>query len=100
MASSPTVAATPGPTDLSAFGYTAMSHTDHDAEGRWLRGGDLEGVHFGPGQRVIVLVGDHAGRGGRIVSLQALAPEPLYVVAIDSGIDDVAVMQSGLQPAS
>lgn len=74
-------------------------HDDHDALDRWLNGGDLAGVHFAPDDRVIVLVGDHAGLGGRIVSLQALAPEPLYVVALDFGNDDVAVMQSGLQPA-
>lgn len=76
-----------------------MHHPDHDALDRWLRGGRLEGVHFALDDRVIVLVGDHAGGRGRVISLQSFVPEPLYVIALDSGRDDVAVMQSGLQPA-
>lgn len=72
---------------------------DHDAFERWQHGGRLTGVHFAPDAPVVVLEGDHAGRAGRVVSLQALAPEPVYVVALADG-DDVGVLQSGLRPAS
>lgn len=67
-----------------------------DAFSRWLSGGDLEGVFFAHGERVTVLEGDHAGRVGTVVSLQGLAPEPLYVVALEPGPGETAVLQSGL----
>ena len=69
---------------------------DHDASERWQHGGRLEGVAFAPDAPVVVLEGGHAGRAGRVVSLQALAPEPVYVVALADG-DDVGVVQSGLR---
>jgi hypothetical protein len=86
--------------------YDAASHAgsdpahpaDHDAFERWQHGGRLEGVHFPPDAAVVVLEGDHAGRAGHVVSLQALAPEPVYVVALADG-DDVGVVQSGLRAA-
>ena len=71
---------------------------EQDAFERWERDGRLEGVAFPPDAAVVVLEGDHAGRAGRVVSLQALAPEPVYVVALTDG-DDVGVVQSGLRAA-
>jgi hypothetical protein len=58
----------------------------------------LAHLHIGFMFAVAVLEGDHAGRAGRVVSLQALAPEPVYVVALADG-DDVGVVQSGLRAA-
>lgn len=72
----------------------------HDAYEQWLRGGHLEGVQHAPGTRVRLLDGDDAGATGTVTSLQALAPEPLYVVALDSGVGEVAAFQSGLHPES
>lgn len=69
---------------------------DGDAFSHWFAGGDLEGVHFAHGERVTVLEGDHAGRMGTVVSLQGLAPEPLYVVALEPGPGEAAVLQSAL----
>ena len=76
------------------------SPAPHDAYEQWLRGGHLQGVHHGPGTRVRLLDGDDAGAVGTVTSLRALAPEPLYVVALDSGVGDVAAFQSALHPES
>ena len=70
----------------------------HDAFEQWRCGGRLEGVHFAPDGPVDLLEGSQAGTPGRVVSLQALAPEALYVVVFANG-EDVAVLQSGLRPA-
>ena len=70
-----------------------------DANDRWLKRDLPPGIHFAPDDRVILLEGDDAGASGRIVSLQSLAPEPLYTVALDSGAGEVGAFQSGLQPA-
>ncbi|HEU4628260.1 MAG TPA: hypothetical protein VFS08_00890 [Gemmatimonadaceae bacterium] len=82
----------------AGHGASGRGASDHDAFERWQHGGRLEGVHFAPRAPVVVLEGDHAGRAGRVVSLQALAPEPVYVVALRDG-DDVGVVQSGLRAA-
>lgn len=72
----------------------------HDAYEQWLQGGRLPGVQLAPGARVRLLEGDEAGMTGTVVSLQSLAPEPLYVIALDVGATDVAALQSALHPES
>ena len=72
---------------------------DHSAEERWMHGGALAGVDYAMNDAVVVLEGDAAGESGVVVSLQALAPEPLYGVELESG-ENVGVLQSSLRPAN
>jgi hypothetical protein len=71
---------------------------DHDAHDVWMRGGSLEGVAFAPRDPVVVLEGEAAGALGVVISLQSLAPEPLYAVELASG-ETVGALQSSLRPA-
>ena len=72
---------------------------DHSAIELWLHGGALAGVAYALNDEVVVLEGDAAGESGVVVSLQALAPEPLYGVELESG-ENVGVLQSSLRPAA
>jgi hypothetical protein len=66
---------------------------------RWLAGERLEGVAFGVHDRVTVTEGVRAGSAGGILLLLAVAPEPVYLVALDAGAGDVRVRQSALRAA-
>lgn len=70
---------------------------DRDAFDRWSNGGKLEGVEFSPAAKVVLLEGEHSGEAGAIISLQSLAPEPLYAVELRSG-ETVGALQSSLRP--
>ena len=66
---------------------------------RWLRGEPLPGVAFAQHERVTIAGGSRGGRTGGVLLLLAVAPEPLYLVALDGG-GDLKVRQSALRPAS
>ena len=67
---------------------------------RWLRGEPLPGVAFAQHARVTITGGSRDGQTGAVLLLLAVAPEPLYLVALDHGAGDLKVRQSALRPAS
>ena len=67
---------------------------------RWLRGERLPGVGFALHERVTIAGGSRDGQAGGVLLLLAVAPEPLYLVALDGGAGDLKVRQSALRPAS
>ena len=64
---------------------------------RWLAGGTLPGVHFGPAARVAFARGPRAGQEATVLLLVAVRPEPLYHVRADEG-RELQVRQSALVP--
>jgi hypothetical protein len=65
---------------------------------RWLAGGDVDDVNFGPGDLVQLRSAWALGPRGRIKSLDALEPEPTYTVTLETG-SEVRVPQFRLQRA-
>jgi hypothetical protein len=65
---------------------------------RWLRGDPLDGVAFGPQAAVQVIAGPHQGRRGVVRLLLGIAPQPVYVVTLETGAR-CKIAQDALQPA-
>jgi hypothetical protein len=63
---------------------------------RWLAGDAVDGVAFLQHARVSVIAGARLGAHGTVMLLLDLEPEPVYLVALDSG-SDVKVRQSSLR---
>ena len=55
----------------------------------------MPGVHFRHNNLVRIAAGEHAGKSGSLVTVLTLAPEPSFVVELESGYD-VRVLQSQL----
>jgi hypothetical protein len=66
---------------------------------RWLAGESLPGVAFALNDGVEVLSGRHEGRRGTIALLMAVAPEPVYLVALGAGAGQARVRQADLRPS-
>jgi hypothetical protein len=64
---------------------------------RWLRGESLPEVAFAQHDAVTIAGGSRDGQAGRVVLLLAVAPRPLYLVALDAG-GDLRVRQDALRP--
>jgi hypothetical protein len=72
--------------------------TIDQAREQWYMGRRVEGVHFALKDSVDVCGGASSGSGGAIISLEALPPDPVYLVELGSG-KDVLVPQSLLRQA-
>lgn len=55
----------------------------------------VEGVEYQHNDYVRVIDGQYKGRNGSLISLEAVAPEPTFLVELDDG-GDVEVRQSQL----
>lgn len=66
---------------------------------RWLRGERIPGVAFALHQRVVVAGGSRDGQHGTVALLLAVAPHPLYLVALDGDAGDLKVRQPSLRAA-
>jgi len=64
----------------------------------WFADGSLPGVEFWPNQPVIVTTGPGVTQTGSVISLEALEPEPQYLVELASGTD-ITVFQRHLGKA-
>jgi hypothetical protein len=64
----------------------------------WLAGGEIEDVHFRPGDLVQLRSSWALGPRGRVKSLVALEPEPTYGVVLENG-SEARVVQFRLQRA-
>ncbi|MDF1504910.1 hypothetical protein [Roseisolibacter sp. H3M3-2] len=64
---------------------------------RWLRGEAIDGVAFAQHDAVAIAGGSRDGQAGRVLLLLAVAPRPLYLVALDAG-GDLKVHQGALRP--
>lgn len=59
----------------------------------------ITGVNFEHDDLVLVLSGTHAGNKGSLVSLVSLAPEPIFILELESGFD-VEIKQSQITHAT
>lgn len=64
---------------------------------RWLAGEPVDGVQFEHHATVEITRGSHAGERGLVAFLMNLDPDPLYLIALESGAGDVRVRQSSLR---
>ena len=64
---------------------------------RWLRGERLPGVAFAQHDAVTIAGGSRDGEEGRVLLLLAVAPQALYLVALDGG-GELKVRQDALRP--
>jgi hypothetical protein len=63
----------------------------------WLAGGCLPGVAFSQNDPVIVKIGSDDQRPGSVISLEALEPEPRYLVELGSGEERMAFQRQLMQ---
>lgn len=47
-------------------------------------------------QSVRIIAGDHIGATGALISVEAMEPEPVYLVELASGLGDVLIPESRL----
>jgi hypothetical protein len=71
--------------DIHAHETWQPRRFDSEVEGRWIEGHLPDGVEFGLGDIVEVLLGHQRGQKGAVVALLGLEPEPLYLVDLGSG---------------
>ena len=66
---------------------------------RWLAGEPVDGVAFGPRERVEFVRGSRAGGRATVVLLVAVSPEPMYHVVTEDGDPprELHVRQSALR---
>lgn len=83
------------PTAHTRWQPRAFTAADLD---HWFADGSLPGVEFAPNHPVLVTTGPNATEAGSVVSLEALEPEPQYLVELASGID-ITVFQRYLAKA-
>ncbi|XAL99354.1 hypothetical protein OT109_17460 [Phycisphaeraceae bacterium D3-23] len=69
---------------------------DHNA---WFEGESPPGGRFHHNDSVRILSGPHAGSFGSLISVEALDPEPTYLVELASGKGDVLQADSTLDAA-
>ena len=65
---------------------------------RWMAGGPIPGVEFQLNEPVRIVAGRAAGQRAWVICLVELEPEPTYTVELDSGREDLHVVQSALAP--
>lgn len=56
----------------------------------------VRGVKFQHNDYVKIVAGEHKGKSGSLISLESLAPEPKFILELESGFD-VIVLQSELE---
>jgi hypothetical protein len=66
-----------------------------DLRQRFLNRKRVEGVEYQHNDYVRVTDGEYKGRSGSLISLEAIAPEPLFLVELEDG-GDIEVRQSQL----
>ena len=81
----------------AGFADDPMAHTrwrprpfNADVINHWLAGSSLPGVAFSQNDPVIVTFGSDDQRPGSVISLEALEPEPRYLVELGSGEEHMA----------
>lgn len=80
------------------FSVLGLMKPSHDQHNDFLAHRPLPGVSFEHNDTVIVVAGEHAGRAGSIVSIEALGSDPVFLVELGSG-KDVDIAQSNLRLA-
>lgn len=60
----------------------------------WLAGGSLPGVAFSHNDQVLVTMKPGEVRAGSVIRLEALEPEPRYLVLLDTGQDCLAFQRN------
>jgi hypothetical protein len=64
----------------------------------FLDGTAIPGVAYSHNDFVRIVAGPHAGSAGSLVTVLAIAPEPRFVLELDSGFD-IEVLQSEIELA-
>ena len=62
----------------------------------WFAGQTVPGGRFRHNESVRIIVGEHAGEFGALISVESLEPEPLYLVELASTGADVLLPDSSL----
>jgi hypothetical protein len=70
------------------------------AQDRWYTDAEIPGVRYRLNDSVVLLAGAHAGEEAAVISLEAIAPEPKYLVELLSGAGDLLLPESHLRPLS
>jgi len=65
----------------------------------WFAGRPVPNGRFRHNEDVRVARGAHAGKFGALISVEALEPEPVYLVELATGEGDVLLSDSSLAPA-
>lgn len=73
------------------------SNIPHDIDEKWFSNEPIDGVAFGLNDSVSIIAGPYAGKGGAIIFLSRLVPEPEYYIELGSGEGDIKVFQSNLR---
>ena len=68
-----------------------------DVRGRWYRQEEIPGILLRLNDGVLVLSEEYSGATGCVISIEALEPEPSYLVELGDGRGDLIVRQSNLR---
>lgn len=86
------------PEELSEFMHGEGNfNIPHEIDEKWFSKEPINGVAFGLNDSVSIISGQHAGKGGAIISLIRLVPEPEYYIEIGSGEGYVKAFQSAIK---
>lgn len=67
---------------------------------RWYSGEPIPGLCFRLNDSVEITAGPHAGEGAAVISVEAVAPEVLYLVELGSGKGDLVLPEAHLRSAA
>lgn len=78
-----------------------MSPVPSEVEERFFAGIRNDQVHFAINDAVDITMGRYVGRGGSVISILALDPEPLFLIELgDAPFGDIELPQSSLKLAN
>jgi hypothetical protein len=71
-----------------------------EAQDRWYSEAEIPGFRYRLNDTVAVAAGVHESEEAAVISLEALDPEPTYLVELLSGAGDLTLPESMLRPSS
>ena len=74
-----------------------MALANDNIDDAWFRGKPIEGILFRLNDAVSVIGGPHQGKGGAVISVSAMEPEPRYRVEDGVTGHDMDVRQADLE---
>ena len=63
----------------------------------WFSLSNVPGALFKFDDAVDIITGEHKGKGGTVLSLLLLEPEPVYMIELGSGEGDVKIKEANLK---
>ena len=77
-----------------------MDETIETLRNAWYGGAEIEGVGFELNESVVLIGGAHSGQVASVISIEALRPEPRYLVELGDTGNSIVVGQSQLRRCS